>query len=316
MTRTHTTQVEPQHLRGLQLAAATAVISGVSVFVNSYGVKAVHQPAVYTTAKNLVAALLLAGGAVLRARGRRPPAVRSPGRAARRLDGPRRWAALAYVGIVGGGLAFVLFFDGLASTAALPAAFLRDTLVIWVALIAVPSLGERLTAWNLAAIGLLVAGQAAAAGGVGHLVAQHGELLVLLATLLWAGEVVVAKLLLADLTPARLGLVRMGVGGAVLVAYVASTGRLRMLVDLRGSQLGWVLLTGALLAGYVATWMSALARARAVDVTSVLVASVVVTALLDSAAGLASLAPQITGLALVALGGALVAWRWPRAVPA
>ena len=33
-------------------------------------------------------------------------------------------------------------------------------------------------------------------------------------------------------------------------------------------QLGWVLLTGLLLSGYVATWMTALARARALDVTS------------------------------------------------
>ena len=37
-------------------------------------------------------------------------------------------------------------------------------------------------------------------------------------------------------------------------------------------QLGWVLFTGLLLAGYVGTWMTALSRARAIDVTSILVA--------------------------------------------
>ena len=36
----------------------TALVSGVSVFVNSYGVHAVSSPAVYTTAKNLVAAVV------------------------------------------------------------------------------------------------------------------------------------------------------------------------------------------------------------------------------------------------------------------
>ena len=46
---------------GVQVAAITALISGVSVFVNSYGVHAIAQPAVYTTAKNLVAAVVLAG---------------------------------------------------------------------------------------------------------------------------------------------------------------------------------------------------------------------------------------------------------------
>ena len=49
--------------------------------------------------------------------------------------------------------------------------------------------------------------------------------------------------------------------------------------------------------------MTALGRARAVDVTSVLVGSAVVTALLQAAAGTAPLAPHVLGLILI-LGGA------------
>ena len=52
--------------------------------------------------------------------------------------------------------------------------------------------------------------------------------------------------------------------------------------------------------------MTALARARAVDVTSVLVASALVTALLQAAAGTTSLAPQALGLVLVAAGAGVV----------
>src|SRR5664280_1648961 len=48
-----------QRLPGAALAGATALVSGVSVFVNSYGVRAGATPAVYTTAKNLVAVTVL-----------------------------------------------------------------------------------------------------------------------------------------------------------------------------------------------------------------------------------------------------------------
>ena len=108
---------------------------------------------------------------------------------------------LAYVGIIGGGLAFVLFFNGLARTTAEPAAFWHDTLVVWVSLLAVVFLRERLRWWNVGAIALLVVGQAILSGGIGHLAADGGELLVLSATLLWAVEVVVAKKLLETLAP-------------------------------------------------------------------------------------------------------------------
>lgn len=297
-------------LPGALVAGITALVSGVSVFVNSYGVHALHQPAVYTTAKNLVAAVLLATGALVvhrRRRGEARPASLS-GR------GPAGWAGLAYVGVVGGGLAFVLFFTGLARTTAEPAAFLHDTLVLWVAVLAWPALRERLSPWNVAAVGLLVVGQVAVTGGVGPLVAGTGELLVLSATVLWAVETVVAKRLLVSVPPSVLATVRMGVGAVALVCYVAVTGHAGILVGLDAHQLGWVVLTGGLLALYVSSWMVALARARALDVTSVLVGSVVVTALLDAVSGHGGLGPEVLGLALVGAGTATVLWAWPRPV--
>ena len=73
-----------------------------------------------------------------------------------------------------------------------------------------------------------------------------------------------------------------------------------------------MLFTGLLLAGYVGTWMTALSRARAIDVTSILVASALITAALQALAGTQPLAPEWLGLALIAAGTALVAWRMPR----
>lgn len=308
-------------LPGVVLAGMTALISGLSVFVNSYGVHSIAPPSVYTTAKNLVATFILAAVALMawsvRRRSRDSIAARfvattrgpgSPQQApgSWRSWGPARWAGLAYIGIVGGGIAFVLFFEGLADTTATPAAFWRDTLVVWVAVLALVLLRERMAWWNVAAICVLVVGQVAMAGGVGHLAADRGELLVLAATLLWAVEVVVAKFLLRDVSPAALGLVRMGIGALTLIMYLAATGTLHVLTAFHSTQVEWALLTGLLLAAYVGSWMTALARARAVDVTSVLVGSALITALLQAAAGTISLAPQALGLLLVTAGASVV----------
>jgi drug/metabolite transporter (DMT)-like permease len=302
------------------VAGATAVLSGISVFVNSSAVHAFHSSTVYTAAKNLVATLVLAAVSAAAVAGRRWSRAAAhwttrPARPERPRSWPRR-LGLAYVGVVGGGIAFVLFFQGLAQMQATPAAFLRDSLVLWVALAAWPLLGERLSGWNLVAIAGLVGGQVAVLGGPGHLALGQGSLLVLTATVLWAVEVVVARWLLPGTSPAGLALTRMGVGSLVLLGWLTGTGKLGALVSLRPSQLGWVALTGILLAGYVATWFTALARARAVDVTSVLVASALVTAALGASAGTVNLASQGLGLALIAAGAAVVVWTWPRRQPA
>jgi drug/metabolite transporter (DMT)-like permease len=171
---------------GVLLALATAGVSGVAVFLNSYGVRAVGDATVYTTAKNLVAAVaLLAVVAVGRPLGTRftRPATRG------------QWAGLLAVGVVGGSVPFVLFFEGLARATSTQAAFLHKTLVLWVAILAVLVLAERLQVWHWLAIALLVLGQAGLAGGVTTSLGG-GEGMILVATLLWAVEVAVAKRLL------------------------------------------------------------------------------------------------------------------------
>jgi drug/metabolite transporter (DMT)-like permease len=312
-------------LPGLYVAGATAIISGISVFVNSYGVKSFSSPAVYTTAKNIAAALVIAAFVAVAwlVSGRRSPARGSAPQAAapstaRPLQGFSRAVGLAYVAAIGGGAAFILFFDGLARTTSISGTFLHDTLVIWVALAALPLLGEKVGRWNLAAIALLVVGITVAWGGAGHLAVNSGNALVLGATLLWAVETVIAKRLLSGVSPAALALVRMGGGAVVLLGYLAVTGQFHELVGLGLGGLGWALVTGCLLGGYVGTWMTALARARAIDVTSVLVASAAVTLALNAIVhhtGLGAntgVATDLIGVALLGAGVAAVVRSWPR----
>lgn len=288
--------------RGMQLALGTAGISGVAVFLNSYGVKTFEDSATYTTAKNAVAALVLIGvvGAL---------SASSSGRVLSRPTGPRQWAALGLVGVVGGSLPFLLFFEGLSRASSAQAAFLHKTLVVWVALLAVPLLAERVGPLQWGAIGLLVAGQASLAGGVAaplHMPWGSGELMVLAATLCWAVETVLVKRLLGGLTSWTVALARMVLGSLVLVGWAAARGQAADVVRLDAEQLGWVLLTGLLLAGYVGTWFAALARAQAVDVTAVLVVGALVTAVLSAVVDGTALVPQLAGLTMLVAGGALV----------
>lgn len=289
---------------GIGMAAITALISGVAVFVNGYGVRAwgeVTDTTTYTTAKNLVAALILIALTVVVSRRRSDEGWRPP-------SSRRGWATLAVVAVIGGSLPFALFFEGLAQASSADAAFLHKTLVIWVAILAAVVLRERLGPWHVGAIAALIGGQIILAGGIGSIVAGPGEAMILAATLLWSVEVIVAKRLLPEVSALTLGVARMAGGAVVLVAIVAVRGGFATLADLTANHLGWVLLSGLVLAGYVASWYSALARAQAVDVTAVLVGGALITgslrAMVDGAAW-----PVPLGSLLVLAGIVAVTWR-------
>jgi drug/metabolite transporter (DMT)-like permease len=283
----------------LTFAVLAAAISGVAVFVNGYGVRAVPDATVYTTAKNLFAALVLVAVALIVRRSGTAPAA---GRAA-----PRRGLRLAVVAVVGGSIPFVLFFEGLSRASSTHAAFVHKTLFIWVAVLAVPLLGERLRPVHAAALVLLIGGLLALEGGLAGFEVGAGEALILAATLLWTVEVIVAKRLLRDVAPATVALSRMAGGVVVLLAWLGVTGRLGVLVQLDPTGWLWAAVTSGILATYVLTWFTALALAPAIDVTAVLVLGAVLTGLLQAVArsdlpGLVDLA----GMASLVLGATVL----------
>ena len=250
---------------GIALAGGAALISGLAVYLNSFGVKQLPDAAVYTTLKNAAAALILVVAAI----------GLGGLREVRSLD-RRRWPAILLVGVVGGSIPFVLFFTGVAQASAPSAAFIHKTLFVWVALLAVPFLGERLGAASILALGVLVVGQALVLPPSG-IAWGTGETLILVATLFWAAETVIVKRLLRDVPSSLMAALRMGVGLVILVGYLAITGKLAVVAGLTGIQWAWALLTGTILAAYVSTWFAALQRAPASIVTSVLVLGAVVT---------------------------------------
>lgn len=289
---------------GIALAFVTACISGVSIWVNGRAVTHFSDATVYTTAKNAVAGVLLVG--ILFAAGPRGHALSSVTR--------RRWPALLAVAVIGGSVPFVLFFDGLKQSHATQAAFIQKTLIVWVALLAVPLLKERFGWPHALAIGCLVGGQAWLAGALGTVAFGKGEAMILVATLLWSVEIVFVKYLLRSVPPTVVAAARMALGTVLLVCWLALTGKLGDLAALSALQWRWALLTGLLLTGYVATWFAALARAQAIDVTAVLVFGALVTAILSGVIDGAAIG--VGGTVLVAIGSGVIAWAALRRPPA
>ena len=217
----------------------------------------------------------------------------------------RRMAGLLAVATIGGSVPFVLFFEGLARAEATQAAFIQKTLVVWVALLAVPLLHERIGLPHLAAIALLVAGQAWLAGDAGTITFGAGEAMILAATLLWACEVILVKRLLAAISRTSTGRGADGFRHALAhrVARCLRPGRRRPL-----ALGGPVALGGAdrpAAHRLRVHWYAALARAQAVDVTAVLVFGAVVTLFLQRAADGIAIDP--VGVALICAGAALAA---------
>jgi drug/metabolite transporter (DMT)-like permease len=255
-------------------AAIAALVSGVAVFVNGLAVRHFDDATVYTTAKNLWAGVILALALV---------AIPVP--PARREATPIQrsaWPWLALVAVIGGAIPFVLFFEGLAVATSNDAAFIHKTLVVWVAVGAAIVLRERLRPAHLLAIALLVVGHVVVGGGVSLSGAGRGEALILLATLLWAVEVLVVKHLFVTVPARYLAVVRMLGGSAVMLGWLVVRGDLGALAGFSSGQWWWIAATGTTLAAFVSLWYRALAAAPAIDVTAVLVAGAVVTAILNT----------------------------------
>ena len=262
---------------GILLALATAAISGFSVFVNAYGVKTFGSATVYTTGKNVVAALVLVAV-------RRPWLARTGGPLAGPPGRGSGWRSRRS-GSSGAASRSCSSSRGWPGRSSPQAAFIHKTLVLWVALLAVPLLRERLQ-WGHWAGDRPPRRRPGGPGGRPAGLVRGAGLMILAATLLWSVEVVVAKWLLRGVsswTVARRP-DGPGLGGAAAAGWRCAASSAALHVPDAASSSAGSLATGLLLAGYVGTWFAALARAQAVDVTAVLVLAAPVTAGLNAAA--------------------------------
>ncbi|MBR9680466.1 MAG: DMT family transporter [Candidatus Altiarchaeota archaeon] len=223
---------------GVLLVLLTALESSVAIIVNRFFVLKV-DPVIFTA----VRAILI--GITFFIVSKYMP---KPKKAAKTKD-------LAVLGLIGGGLAFLLFFTGLKLTTGGRAALIHKTLPLWAAIIGYYFLKEKITRNQKTAIGVAI---------LGLLILQYdnlptdirwGDALVLGATLLWAIENGLAKKFMnLGENNWRVTYGRMFFGSLFLFGVLLLQGKLSTLLSLQLIQWVYILVSTILLTWYVLTW--------------------------------------------------------------
>src|SRR3989338_1952125 len=280
--------------KGAALAYLTAIVSGISVFANSFGVLTI-DPTAYTFLKNALVAGILAAICV------------SLGSFREFLQLNRKQLLqLSFVGVIGGGVAFALFFSGLALTTGSMGSFAYRLLFLFAAVIAVGALKEKMS-WNaaLGAIAIL-AGNFILLGDAA-LSASEGVLLILAATILWAAEYAVSKKALESLSPTTVAGARMGIGSLVLLGILLYTGKISSLSQIAPDSIAWIAIATGFLTVFVTLWYSALKHTSLISATAALTLGGPISALLSLAfAGKALVPEAAAGLLLASIGAIAV----------
>ncbi len=280
--------------KGTALAYLTALVSGISVFANSFGVLTIDSTA-YAFLKNITVAGILAAVCFSLGSWREFLTLNR-----------KQLLLLAFSGVAGGGIAFALFFAGLAATSGAAGSFLYRLLFVFAAVIGVAALREKFE-WKLALGALAILAGNFILLGDAALSLSSGMLLVLGATALWAAEYAVSKKALESLSPSTVAVARMGIGSLVLLAILAYTGKITALGSITPSSFAWIAVATGFLVLFTTLWYSALKSTTLISATAALVLGGPVSALLSFAfAGKALLPLQATGFLLLALGAVFV----------
>ena len=260
------TKTNSKLLLATYLALGAMVISGTNNFLTKIAVTATKDPIFYTTLKNSIVAILLIGVIVMI---RKLPEILTLTK--------KQLFKLFTIGLIGGSVPFALYFSGLKLTSAINAGLIHKTLFIWVLMMAIPILKEKLSWQQWLGIGTIF-GANLLVGGFTGFKYNNGELMILAATIFWAVENIIAKVALRDISSITVAAFRMVIGSAFLIIFLLWRGiSLSVITDFNSVQWGWTILTSLLLFGYVATWYTALKYAPVTYVATILVPATLVT---------------------------------------
>lgn len=236
---------------GTLLAVMTAVVSGFAIPVNKVFVSGL-DPVVFTAIRAIFIGLIFYLLAGLRNNFRFRNLNRVP------------WSWLLLIGIIGGGLGFLLYFSGLELTTSGRAAFLHKTLPIYVTVFAFLFLKERVTRrQNLALLVMLVGTVILLSARIDPSVFWQdpalGDILVVLGTIMWGIENTISKkAMIKEESSLVVSFSRMFFGGAFLFGVMLLLGRLDVLMNLTQQQMASVLISSGFLFAYILCWYSAI----------------------------------------------------------
>jgi len=254
--------------KGIALIFGTALISGFSIWLNAFGVKGI-EPSLFAGLKNLSVGIILAALLIGFKEWRQIILLTK-----------KQWTKLVLVGLLGGSIPFILFFNGLAQTTGAKAGFIHKTLFIYVAIMAAFMLKERITKKIWIGLGALLIGQIIFLN-IKPTALTLGDAMIFGATLLWAVEIVISKSLLGSLPANIVASARMLFGGIFIWGFLLVTGKWVAVQSLTLIDVNWVIITSLILAAYVLTFYHGLKSVPAHVATSILALGAPITLILQ-----------------------------------
>ena len=281
--------------KGTILVLLTALISGAAIVINKFFVVSI-DPLLFTAMRALFIGVIFFFISLYFAR--------SSGEKFNKVS----WKYLVSIGVVGGSVAFWMFFTGLRMTMAGRAAFLHKTLPIYAVVLAVVFLKERVSWKQLVALGVMLVGLLLMQLTKISFDVRVGDLLVLGATILWAAESTIAKKAMVNKESNWVvSFSRMFFGSLILFAIIFLMGKFNLILALTGRQFLYIVVSGGLLFGYVLTWYWGLKHINLSKASSILLLAPVISLVLGFAwLGEQVFVLQIIGSILILVGAFFV----------
>src|SRR3989338_488757 len=200
--------------RGLILVFFTALISGFSIFINKFGVSETN-PYIFVWLKNTVVVVFLLSTILLINKFKELVRLKR-----------NHWIKLSLIGLIGGSIPFLLFFKGLQLTDAASASFIHKTMFVFVTVLALFFLKEKIDRRIIIASILILAGNLFILK-LKTFSFNNGDMLILIATILWSMEVTLSKYTLNELSGEIVAFGRMFFGSVFILLFLLATGNIK-----------------------------------------------------------------------------------------
>ena len=281
--------------KGMLLVFITAIVSGFSIFINSYGVKE-FDSSIFTFMKNVVVsifllALILALGSFAELK---------------KLN-KKQWMQLALIGLLGGSIPFLMFFKGLQMTTGTASAFIHKTLFVFVAAFAIVFLKEKPNKDFFVGALLIILGTFLMIRP--NFAFSAGNFLIFGAVLFWAAENTYSKHIVTKISGTLVAFGRMFFGCIFILVFLLFSGKISLIGQLKASHLLWIGISSLFLLVYVLTFYNGIKTVKISTAASILSIGAPITALLSWVfAGKALVPMQAIGILLIFLGIVSVFW--------
>ena len=253
--------------KGICLVLTTAIISGFSVFINKFAVMNFNAQ-VFTTLKNAIVGLYFIALLI----------ALKDFQLIKKIKG-REWLKLMLIGLIGGSLPFLLFFQGLSQTTAAKGGFIHKTMFVYVAIFSLLLLKEKFNKQLFIGLISLITANILFLK-IKPQPLQVGDLLILLATFLWALEIILSKKMLKDLPGRIVAAARMCFGAIFMFGYLAFSHQLSFTIA-SGNQWFWLIATSTILFAYNFTFYAGLKHISATVAASILALGAPITLILN-----------------------------------